>query len=161
MDEAEKTSLVADFTATIVSAYVSNNSVAANDLPNIIKAVHAEFNRVMAGETPQAPAEKLAPAVPLRKAVQPDFVVDLFTGKKFKSLKRHLRTVHNMTPEEYRAYWGLPKDSPMVAPNYAKARSDLAKSMGLGQGGRQPPKVAEKAPRPPRAKQSPKSSAEG
>lgn len=159
MDEADPKSHVIAMTADIVSAFVANNSVAANDLPNLIKATHSALAGISTGETPQAPAEKLAPAVPLRKAVQPDFVVDLFTGKKFKSLKRHLRTVHNMTPEEYRAYWGLPKDSPMVAPNYAKARSDLAKSMGLGQGGRQPPKVAEKAPPKPRAKAAAKAEA--
>ena len=76
------------------------------------------------------------PAVPLKKSVNPDFIVCLEDGRKFKSLKRHLRTKYNMSPEEYRAKWSLPKDYPMVAPNYAKARSDLAKQMGLGQGGR-------------------------
>lgn len=130
-------SQVIEMTADIVSAFVANNNVAASELPQLIKSTHDALMGITSGTAQPAQSEKPAPAVPLRRAVQPDYVVDLFTGKKFKSLKRHLRTVHNMTPEEYRAYWGLPKDSPMVAPNYAKARSDLAKSMGLGQGGRQ------------------------
>jgi predicted transcriptional regulator len=144
--------------ADIVSAYVGNNTVSVNDLPNLIKNIHDALKGISTGAPEPSSGEKPAPAVPLRKAVQPDYVVDLFTGKRFKSLKRHLRTVHNMTPEEYRAYWGLPKDSPMVAPNYAAARSALAKSMGLGQGGRQAakPSAAAKAPtvRKPRTKKA-------
>lgn len=146
---SEEKSNVIEMTAEIVSSYAANNNIAAKELPSLIKAVHdalagASVNGAMEPEKP-----KPAPAVPLKKAVQPDFVVDLFTGKKFKSLKRHLRTVHNMTPEEYRTYWGLPKDSSMVAPNYAAARSALAKSMGLGQGGRKAAKAApaKRAPR--------------
>ena len=134
-------------TADIVSAFVANNSVAANDLPNLIKATHSALAGISTGETPQAPAEKQEPAVSIRKSISPDFLICLEDGRKFKSLKRHLRTKYNLSPEEYRAKWGLPKDYPMVAPNYAKARSDLAKSMGLGQGGRQA-----KAPTKGRAK---------
>ena len=88
------------------------------------------------GETAEVVAKE--PAVPVRRSITPDFLICLEDGRKFKSLKRHLRTKYNMSPEEYRAKWGLPKDYPMVAPNYAKARSDLAKQMGLGQGGRKP-----------------------
>jgi predicted transcriptional regulator len=149
---------VIEMAAGIVSAYVANNSVSANDLPNVIRQVHDALKAVSTGALETPASAKASPAVPLRKAVQPDYVVDLFTGKRFKSLKRHLRSVHNMSPEEYRAYWGLPKDSPMVAPNYAAARSALAKSMGLGQGGRQAakPSAAAKAPtvRKPRAKKA-------
>lgn len=143
MDEAKQN--VIELTADIVSAYAGNNSLAASELPGLIQAVHTALTGVASGTGEVAPAERPQPAVPLRRAVQPDFVVDLFTGKKFKSLKRHLRTVHNMTPEQYREFWGLPKDSPMVAPNYAAARSELAKSMGLGQGGRKA--AAAKTPR--------------
>jgi predicted transcriptional regulator len=125
-----------EMTADIVSAYVGNNSVSVTDLPTIIASVHRALTGVSGGvEAPveQAPKE---PAVPVKKSIAPDFLVCLEDGRKFKSLKRHLRTKYNMSPEEYRAKWGLPKDYPMVAPNYAKARSDLAKQMGLGQGGR-------------------------
>ena len=101
----------------------------------LIQSVHRALSGVSTTAEPveSAPRE---PAVPLKKSVNPDFIVCLEDGRKFKSLKRHLRTKYNMSPEEYRAKWGLPKDYPMVAPNYAKARSDLAKQMGLGQGGR-------------------------
>ena len=125
-----------EMTADIVSAYVGNNSVSVTDLPTIIASVHRALTGVSGGvEAPveQAPKE---PAVPVKKSIAPDFLVCLEDGRKFKSLKRHLRTKYNMSPEEYRAKWGLAKDYPMVAPNYAKARSDLAKQMGLGQGGR-------------------------
>lgn len=137
MDEADSKSQVIAMTADIVSAFVANNSVAANDLPNLIKATHSALAGISTGEIPQAPAEKQEPAVSIRKSISPDFLICLEDGRKFKSLKRHLRTKYNLSPEDYRAKWGLPKDYPMVAPNYAKARSDLAKSMGLGQGGRQ------------------------
>ncbi|MEE7451366.1 MucR family transcriptional regulator [Methylobacterium radiotolerans] len=114
----------------IVSAFVSNNPVPAPDLPGLIAAIHATLHGL--GEPAAPPAEELRPAVPVRRSVQPDFIVCLEDGKKFKSLKRHLRTHYNLTPEEYRAKWSLPPDYPMVAPNYAAARSSLAKSMGLG-----------------------------
>jgi predicted transcriptional regulator len=121
-----------ELAADIVSAYVSNNSVAANDLPALIGDIHAALQRVSKGEV-EPSAEPLKPAVPLKKSVSPEFIICLEDGKKFKSLKRHLRTQYNMTPEQYREKWGLPADYPMVAPNYAAARSALAKQMGLGQ----------------------------
>jgi predicted transcriptional regulator len=127
---------IIEMTAEIVAAYVENNTVAAAELPSLIQSVHRALNGITAGpETVEAPPKE--PAVPLRRSITPDHLVCLEDGRKFKSLKRHLRTKYNMSPEEYRAKWGLPKDYPMVAPNYAKARSDLAKQMGLGQGGRQ------------------------
>jgi len=119
-------------TAEIVSAYVSNNTVASADIPALISQVHTALQRVSNGE-PQASTEPLKPAVPVKKSINPDFIICLEDGKKFKSLKRHLRTQYNMTPELYREKWGLPADYPMVAPNYAAARSQLAKQMGLGQ----------------------------
>jgi len=119
-------------TADIVSAYVSNNSVPTAELPSLINSVHEALKRT--GVRSSEPvAEAPVPAVPVKKSVTPDFIICLEDGKKFKSLKRHLRTTYDLTPEQYRAKWGLPSDYPMVAPNYAKARSDLAKSMGLGQ----------------------------
>ncbi|ALA18285.1 MULTISPECIES: MucR family transcriptional regulator [Chelatococcus] len=121
-----------ELAADIVSAYVSNNSVASADLPGLIGEVHGALMRV-AGGIVEAPVEAPKPAVPIKKSVTPDFIICLEDGKKFKSLKRHLRTQYNMTPEQYREKWGLPADYPMVAPNYAKARSQLAKEMGLGQ----------------------------
>lgn len=128
-----------EMTADIVSAYVGNNSVSAADLPGLIQSVHRALASISSGsETVEAAPKE--PAVPIRRSITPDFLICLEDGRKFKSLKRHLRTKYNMSPEEYRAKWGLAKDYPMVAPNYAKARSDLAKQMGLGQGGRQAPK---------------------
>lgn len=128
---------IIEMTTDIVSAYVGNNSINAADLPSLIQNVHRALSQVTTGEdtTPQAPQE---PAVSVRKSITPDFLICLEDGRKFKSLKRHLRTKYDMSPEEYRSKWNLPKDYPMVAPNYAKARSDLAKQMGLGQGGRKP-----------------------
>ena len=121
-----------ELAADIVSAYVSNNSVPSGDLPSLINDVHLALVKV-AGNASEAPAEAPKPAIPVKKSITPDFIVCLEDGKKFKSLKRHLRTQYNMTPEQYRERWGLPADYPMVAPNYAKARSQLAKQMGLGQ----------------------------
>ena len=121
-----------ELTADIVSAYVSNNSVSAGDIPGLINQVHSALMRV-SGSPAEAPAEALKPAVPLKKSITPEYIVCLEDGKKFKSLKRHLRTQYNMTPEQYREKWGLAPDYPMVAPNYAAARSQLAKQMGLGQ----------------------------
>jgi predicted transcriptional regulator len=136
MDEKSE---VIEMTADIVSAYVGNNSVSAADLPNLIQAVHRALAGVSSGAEPAEAAPK-EPAVPIRRSITPDYLICLEDGRKFKSLKRHLRTKYNMSPEEYRAKWNLAKDYPMVAPNYAKARSDLAKQMGLGQGGRQAPR---------------------
>ena len=132
MTETTETESFIELAADIVSAYVSNNSVAANDLPALIGDVYAALQRVSKGEA-EPSVEPLKPAVPLKKSVSPEFIVCLEDGKKFKSLKRHLRTQYNMTPEQYREKWGLPADYPMVAPNYAAARSALAKQMGLGQ----------------------------
>ncbi len=120
-----------ELTADIVSAYVSNNSVSAGDIPGLINQVHSALMRVSGGQI-ETPAEPLKPAIPLKKSITPEYIVCLEDGKKFKSLKRHLRTHYNMSPEEYREKWGLPHDYPMVAPNYARQRSDLAKKMGLG-----------------------------
>jgi predicted transcriptional regulator len=123
-----------ELTADIVSAYVTNNSVAAADLPKLIQQVHDALTQAASG--PQAePAPPLTPAVPIKKSVTPDYLISLEDGRKYKSLKRHLNT-RGMTPDEYRAKWGLPKDYPMVAANYSAQRSNLAKTLGLGRGGR-------------------------
>jgi predicted transcriptional regulator len=119
-------------TAEIVSAYVSNNTVPSGDIPALINQVHAALTRVSGGPGEVA-VEPLRPAISVKKSITPEYIVCLEDGKKFKSLKRHLRTQYNMTPEQYREKWNLPADYPMVAPNYAAARSQLAKQMGLGQ----------------------------
>ena len=119
-------------TAEIVSADVSNNSVPSVDLPALIGQVHTALSRVSNGQT-DISLEPPKPAVAVKKSITPDHIVCLEDGKKFKSLKRHLRTQYGMTPEQYREKWALPPDYPMVAPNYAAARSHLAKQMGLGQ----------------------------
>lgn len=118
--------------ADIVSAYVSNNSVPASDLPALIATTHQAIASL---GSPVAPVveEKPVPAIPIKKSITPEFLVCLEDGKKFKSLKRHLRTAYDLSPEQYRAKWGLPADYPMVAPAYAEARSQLAKASGLGQ----------------------------
>ena len=121
-----------DLTANIVSAYLSNNPTPASEIPNLISQVHSALLRVSSGRS-EVPAEPAKPAVSLKKSINPDYLICLEDGKRFKSLKRHLRTQYNMTPEQYRDKWGLPADYPMVAPNYAVARSQLAKKMGLGQ----------------------------
>lgn len=118
--------------AEIVSAFVTNNSVRPSELPALINEVHTALKNVVNGAAQKAP-EQLTPAVPIKKSITPDFLISLEDGKRYKSLKRHLRTSYDMTPDQYRAKWGLPSDYPMVAPNYAKARSELARSMGLGQ----------------------------
>ena len=130
-----------EMTADIVSAYVGNNTVTAEALPALIANIHAALSGVSNGPV-EIPPEPKEPAVPIRKSINAYFLICLEDGRKFKSLKRHLRTKYDMSPEDYRAKWGLPKDYPMVAPNYAKARSDLAKQMGLGQGGRKPARAA-------------------
>ncbi|WP_417407871.1 MucR family transcriptional regulator [Hoeflea sp.] len=123
--------LLIELTAEIVAAYVSNNSVAANDLPNVISQVHA----ALGGATmpTEEVVEKPKPAVSVRRSIQNDYLICLEDGQKFKSLKRHLMTHYGLTPEQYREKWDLPADYPMVAPSYAEARSRLAKEMGLGQ----------------------------
>ena len=132
MSDSLSSSNYIELAADIVSAYVSNNSVPSSDLASLIGDVHMALVRVGGGAV-EAPAEAPKPAVPVKKSVTPDYIICLEDGKKFKSLKRHLRTQYSMTPEQYREKWALPADYPMVAPNYAKARSDLAKEMGLGQ----------------------------
>jgi predicted transcriptional regulator len=121
-----------DLTANIVSAYVSNNPTPASDIPALIGQIHAALLRVSTGRA-EPPLEPAKPAVPVKKSMTADYLICLEDGKRFKSLKRHLRTQYSMTPEQYRDKWGLPPDYPMVAPNYAVARSQLAKKMGLGQ----------------------------
>ena len=120
-----------ELTAKIVSAYVANNTVVASDLPALIRDVHDALNRATNHE-PVVDSEELKPAIPVKRSVTPDYIICLEDGKRFKSLKRHLRTHYKLSPEEYRAKWKLPNDYPMVAPNYAAARSQLAKKMGLG-----------------------------
>jgi predicted transcriptional regulator len=117
-------------TADIVAAHVSNNSVAVNDLPNLIQNVHAALSGI--SQRSSAPEPKPEPKVSIRSSVKPDYIVCLEDGKKLKMLKRHLMTHYNMTPEQYRQKWGLSPDYPMVAPNYAEQRRTLAKSIGLG-----------------------------
>jgi predicted transcriptional regulator len=123
-------------TANIVSAYVSNNAVSSAEMPALISQVYSALMRVSKGAADAAPAAPLTPAVPVKRSITPEYLVCLEDGKKFKSLKRHLRQ-YRMTPDQYRAKWNLPADYPMVAPNYAAARSQLAKQMGLGQQRRQ------------------------
>ena len=119
-------------TAEIVAAYVGNNSLSADQVPEIVRTVGAALRQIEKGENG---SEKTVgkPAVPIRKSVTPDFIICLEDGRKLKMLKRHLRTTFGLTPDEYRARWGLPADYPMVAPNYAKRRSEFAKKIGLGQ----------------------------
>ncbi len=117
-------------TSEIVAAHVSNNTVALADLPGLIEQVYRTLATV--GGTVEVPTDRPTPAVPVKKSVTPEYIVCLEDGKKLKMLKRHLKTAYNMTPEEYRERWGLPADYPMVAPNYAKQRSRLAKQIGLG-----------------------------
>ena len=117
-------------TADIVAAHVSNNSVAVNDLPNLIQNVHAALSTI--SDNRSAPEAKLEPKVPIRSSVKPDYIVCLEDGKRLKMLKRHLMTHYSMTPDEYRQKWGLNADYPMVAPNYAEQRRTLAKKIGLG-----------------------------
>ncbi|MFT6669108.1 MAG: putative transcriptional regulator [Afipia broomeae] len=121
-----------DLTASIVSAYVSNNATTAAEIPALISQIHAALVRVSNSAT-EAQAEPAKPAVSIKKSMTSEYLVCLEDGKRFKSLKRHLRSQYNMSPEQYREKWGLPADYPMVAPNYAVARSQLAKKMGLGQ----------------------------
>ncbi|CAH1677433.1 Transcriptional regulatory protein ros [Hyphomicrobiales bacterium] len=129
----EENETLAGLVADIVSAYVSNNSVPAVELPSLIAATYAAMTGL--GSEVAAPAieERPVPAVAIKKSIAAEYLVCLEDGKKFKSLKRHLRTAYGMSPDQYRARWGLPSDYPMVAPAYAEARSNLAKKMGLGQ----------------------------
>ncbi|HWU50881.1 MAG TPA: MucR family transcriptional regulator [Asticcacaulis sp.] len=132
-----------DKVVDIVAAFVSKNAIPAAELPALITSVHASLTSLAGGDNAK-PAEPQVPAVSVKKSVGSDYIICLEDGRKFKSLKRHLRTKYSMSPEDYRAKWGLPKDYPMVAPAYAAARSNLAKRMGLGQGGRKPAAEAPK-----------------
>ena len=118
----------------IASAYVSHNNLSAEQLPDVIKAVHATLSSVGRGAAGNRDNPK--PAVPVRRSITPEYIVCLEDGKRLKMLKRHLRSAYNMTPDEYRAKWGLQPDYPMVAPNYAKQRSEFAKKIGLGRKGK-------------------------
>ncbi|HYB08583.1 MAG TPA: MucR family transcriptional regulator [Alphaproteobacteria bacterium] len=118
-------------TTEVVAAYVSNNALAPSQLPEIIRSVHGALDQLIGG-TDQARHEMLKPVVPIKRSVTPEYIVCLEDGKKLKMLKRHLRTTYDMTPDEYRAKWGLPPEYPMVAPNYAAQRSAFAKKIGLG-----------------------------
>ena len=133
-----------DLTADVVSAYVSNNPVPVAELPSLISNVHSALQQQTAAPAQEA-SESQKPAVPIKKSVTPDYIVCLEDGKQFKSLKRHLSTHHGLSPDEYRAKWGLPADYPMVAQNYSASRSALAKSMGLGR----KPKPDEEPPAAP------------
>lgn len=133
-------------TSDIVAAHVSNNDVAVADVPGLITNVYAALAQL--GEAPVVEEAKPQPAVAIRNSVRPDYIVCLEDGKKLKMLKRYLRTNYNMSPEEYRARWGLPADYPMVAPNYAEKRRDLAKKIGLGR------KPSAPAPKPRRSRKT-------
>ncbi len=131
MEANYSSSNLVELTVDIVSAYVSNNSVVSADLPDLIDQTFGALRQAAEKEVQPAKAD-LTPAVPIKKSVTPDYIICLDDGKQFKSLKRHIRTYYNLTPEEYREKWGLPYDYPMVALNYAAARSALAKKMGFG-----------------------------
>jgi predicted transcriptional regulator len=130
MDDSENTGDLLALTTEIVAAHVSNNSVAVSDLGQLINQVYQSLANI--GTAPAAPVARPQPAVSVKKSIQPDFLVCLEDGKKLKMLKRHLMTAYNMTPDAYRERWGLGSDYPMVAPNYARQRSRLAKEIGLG-----------------------------
>ena len=130
METADQPHDLLTLTTEIVAAHVSNNNVAVNDLPQLINQIYSSLANIGTAQT--APAARPQPAVSIKKSVQPDYIVCLEDGKKLKMLKRHLKTAYNMTPEVYRERWGLSSDYPMVAPNYARQRSRLAKEIGLG-----------------------------
>jgi len=151
MSESNNSPNIFELVADIVSAYVSNNSVPTAELPSLVGTVHQALTKTMVGHVDE-PKGELIPAVAVKKSVKPDYIICLEDGKKFKSLKRHLGTTYNMSPEQYREKWGLPADYPMVAPNYAKRRSELAKGMGLGQ--KRAAGAAAKAAGPAKARRS-------
>ena len=123
---------ITSLTARIVAAYVSHHQLPVSELPRLIQSVRDSLQRLTAPAEETPAKEELKPAVPIKKSVTPDYIICLEDGKKLKMLKRHLMSSYGITPDEYRAKWGLPADYPMVAPNYAKARSDLAVKLGLG-----------------------------
>jgi predicted transcriptional regulator len=122
--------------ANIVSAYLANNAISSTELPSLMRTVHDALNNL--GKEPVIATEPQLPAVPIKKSIFPDYIVCLEDGRKMKMLKRHLMTSYGLTPDQYRAKWGLPKDYPIVAPNYAAARSSMAKKIGLGQTSKKP-----------------------
>ncbi len=130
MNNTEQSNDLLALTTEIVAAHVSNNTVALGDLPQLINQVYNSLANI--GVVPPPPVARPQPAISVKKSVQPDYIVCLEDGKKLKMLKRHLKTAYNMSPEAYRERWGLPPDYPMVAPNYARQRSQLAKEIGLG-----------------------------
>ena len=130
MESTEQSNDLLALTTEIVAAHVSNNTVAVNDLPQLINQIYSSLANI--GTAPAVPAARPQPAISVKKSVQPDYIVCLEDGKKLKMLKRHLKTAYNMTPEAYRERWALPSDYPIVAPNYARQRSRLAKEIGLG-----------------------------
>lgn len=136
MSEATQTPELLDLVTDIVAAYVSNNTVDVAALPGLIAAVHTSLTTLGTPPEPEVVAEKPKPAVPIRSSIKDDYIVCLEDGKQLRMLKRYLRTRYNLTPEEYRARWGLPADYPMVAPNYSERRSEFAKQSGLGTKGR-------------------------
>jgi predicted transcriptional regulator len=130
MSDMSAESAILGLTAQIVSAHAANNELASAALPSVIRAVYNTLSHI--SDAPPAPAPKAQPAVPIRKSVFPDYIICLEDGKPLKMLKRHLSTSYNLTPDQYRAKWGLDTSYPMVAPNYAERRSALAKEIGLG-----------------------------
>jgi predicted transcriptional regulator len=130
MNDTEQSNELLALTTEIVAAHVSNNTVTLGDLPQLINQVYRSLANI--GVAPAAPMARPQPAISVKKSVQPDYIVCLEDGKKLKMLKRHLKTAYNMSPEAYRERWGLSPDYPMVAPNYARQRSHLAKEIGLG-----------------------------
>lgn len=148
---------IIDLTADIVAAHVSNNSVSASDIPSLIQSV---FGALQKAASPAAPEpQKQEPAVPVRSSIKPDHIVCLEDGAKLKMLKRYLRTRYDLTPEQYRAKWDLPRDYPMVAPNYAATRMELAKKIGLGRKPKATPVQAPDALKKARARVSKSSAA--
>jgi predicted transcriptional regulator len=131
-DHSDEISCI-QLTADIVSAYVSGNTVSSAEIPALISQVYSALMRLSNGTAVAAPVGPLTPSVPIKRSITPEYLICLEDGKKFKSLKRHLRTQYQMTPDQYRAKWNLPAGYPMVAPKYAAVRSQLAKQMGLGQ----------------------------
>ena len=152
MSDANTELNLIEMAAEIVSAYVRNNSVPASDLPGLLQSVHGSLGSIVNGPKPEVAKEPQQPKVPVKKSVTDDFIICLEDGKRFKSLKRHLHSEHGLSPQEYRAKWGLAKDYPMVAPAYANARSSLAKTLGLGRKSTAP--AAEPKPAAPAAAKS-------
>ena len=158
-DSDRKSSM--EMVASVVSAYVSNNHVSADNLPGLIQSIKDAFDSASmpTPELTTEPAQPLVPAVPVKKSITPDYIVCLEDGKQFKSLKRHLNTHYNLTPEAYRQKWNLPADYPMVAANYAARRSELAKHIGLGHNNRKSGPQVSPPTKPPAEAAPPKTSA--